>query len=639
MCHERYRQVLDNSPLSVVLTDVKGSIKFVNKAFERITGYSFDEALGQNPRILKSGTMPDSFYRELWETIVSGAVWHGDIENKRKDGSFYYERFCIVPIKDRAGEIKEFLAIKQDLSPQKAVEEKVRELQEENTRRLQYEKQKNDEIRKLYHELETHARELERLDEQRSAFVSFVSHELRTPLTVVREGVSIIKDRILGEVNEQQDELLGDTLESIDRLRRIIDDLLDLSKLDADKIVLERGEVPAVDFVEKATAQFASVAQRRGIMLRWDTTAMSDEVMYADKDRLMQVITNLVGNALKFTPEGGTVTVAAETKGDAVLVTVSDSGRGISTEDQAKLFDRYQQFGKAERPADKGTGLGLSIAKRLVELHGGFIGVQSQEGVGSVFWFTVPTVQHDSQTGSLHARTEYAIRTQKRFSIISFASRKPGADVHPFALDAHREANKNQATAILENEKIYVLLPMSDREAAVAAAISMRAMLAQKHATDKDLLRHSVVVYPEDGETSEMLFACMDREEGRKRTVLLADDEKNVISALKRAVHAQRLDQDIDIMAAGDGLEAYELACAKTPDVIIVDLLMPRMNGYEVIGRLKENAKTAHIPLLILTGDPEMSALSASGGASGGARVFAKADGLDAVVEYIKEIV
>jgi PAS domain S-box-containing protein len=637
MCHERFRQVLDNSPLSIMLTDTKGAIKFVNKAFERVTGFSFDEALGQNPRILKSGTMPDSYYRELWATIAAGGVWRGDIENKRKDGTFFNERFCIVPIKDRKGEIREFLSIKQDLSPQKIVEEQVHELQEESARRLQYEKQKNDEIRKLYHELESHARELERLDTQRTEFVSFVSHELRTPLTVVREGVSIIKDRLLGEVNEQQDEMLSDTLEGIDRLRRIIDDLLDISKLDADKIVLDRSEVPLAEFIEKVVDQFATTAENRGISLTQDLGALGSEKMYADKDRVQQILTNLIGNAMKFTPAGGKVTVGAEAKGEAVLISVTDTGRGISEENQKLLFDRFQQFGRAERTGDKGTGLGLSIAKRLVELHGGFIGVKSQEGAGSVFWFTIPFAQQSDRAVSLDLQLENAARTLSRFALVSFVSRKPGVDVHSFALDIHREVVKRKATMVLGKDTVYVICETCDRAGAIESAISLRRELAKKKLTEKDLFRHSVVVFPDDADTVQGLTEKLTIQEQRKRVILVADDDASVVASVKRSLHAQHHDNEWDVLAACDGLETYETACAELPDVIILDLLMPRMNGYEVIGRLKENVKTAHIPLLILTGDPEMSKLPFARSGSG-VRVFAKADGLDAVFDYLKEV-
>jgi len=636
LCHVRYRQILDNASFSIVLTDPQGTIKFVNKAFERITGYSFAEALGQNPRILKSGLMPDSFYRELWGTISAGRVWNGEIENKRKDGTFYYERFTILPVKNDDGVTQEFLAIKQDLTPQRAVEEKVRDLQEESARRLQFEKQKNDEIMKLYQELESHARGLERADVQRTEFVSFVSHELRTPLTVLREGVSIIKDRILGDVNEQQEEMLGDALESIDRLRRIIDDLLDNTKLDADKIILECIDVPVSAFVAKAVSQFATTAQKRGVALSFDGEAAGDAQMYADKDRIMQVVINLIGNALKFTPQGGSVSVKAEAKADTALITVTDTGRGISENDQKKLFDRFQQFGKAAREGDKGTGLGLSIAKRLVELHGGFIGVQSKEKEGSVFWFTIPLARAGENVGLFDAQLEQAVRTKKRFSLVSFHPRKAGVDVQSFALDVRREAGKRSLTMILGSERICVLREDGDRAQAIDAGISIRRAITKQYRTEADLLCHTVVVYPDDAETAEHLMTVLRKKERQKRKLVIADDDASVVAAFKRALHIQHFDQETEVFSAADGLQAYETACAEEPDAVVLDLLMPRMNGYEVIGRLRENRKTAHIPILILTGDPEIGSLSPL---RGGEKVFSKAAGFEAVIDHLKEIV
>ena len=251
-------------------------------------------------------------------------------------------------------------------------------------------KKTNENIKLLYKELETKNRELQRLDDLKSDFVATVSHELRTPLTIIQEGVALISDRILGDVNEKQVSILSQVLENIARLTRIIDGLLDISKLEAGEMELKRSSVDTAKFIKKIVEDFQSKAKEKKIVLE---TSLSKKVsrIYADSDKLIQILTNLVSNSLKFTPVNGKITVRADDDADgSVMISVSDTGVGMSGGDVSKLFNKFQQFDRVHGPGEKGTGLGLSISKKIVELHGGRIWAESKIKKGSTFCFTIP---------------------------------------------------------------------------------------------------------------------------------------------------------------------------------------------------------------------------------------------------------
>lgn len=246
----------------------------------------------------------------------------------------------------------------------------------------------NQAIKALYRELEKKNQELKELDNLKSEFVSTVSHELRTPLTIIKGAISQVLDGIYGEISIQQREKLAMALKGTNLLRRIIDDLLDIAKLEAKKVKLNTTFFYLDDAVREVCQSFLAMANQKGLDLRMNLP--QDKVTFkADRDRIVQILTNLLGNAVKFT-EKGQIEIAVQDFPDHVSVTVTDTGRGISEQDQLKVFDRFQQFGKSFAPGQEGTGLGLSITKNLVELHRGVISVKSELGKGTTFLLNLP---------------------------------------------------------------------------------------------------------------------------------------------------------------------------------------------------------------------------------------------------------
>jgi signal transduction histidine kinase len=239
----------------------------------------------------------------------------------------------------------------------------------------------NDELRRLYDELEAASR-------HKSEFLANMSHELRTPLNAIIGFSQVLLQRLFGEINEKQQEYLEDILSSGNHLLSLINDVLDLSKVEAGQVELEVATFSVREALERGVVIVRERAVKNGITLALEV-APDVDLLDGDERRIRQIVFNLLSNAVKFTPEGGRVVVAASRLSDEVEVSVADNGPGIAYEDQERVFEEFQQT-EAGVEQREGTGLGLALSKRLVELHGGRIWVESEPGLGSRFAFTLP---------------------------------------------------------------------------------------------------------------------------------------------------------------------------------------------------------------------------------------------------------
>lgn len=231
--------------------------------------------------------------------------------------------------------------------------------------------------------------ERKQVEQMKDDFVGTVSHELRTPLSITREGISQVLDGLLGPVTERQAKILGVARGQMDRLARIINALLDISKLEAGRVELQRAKVDLSALIRQVAAGFEPRAAESGLTLAVSAPADPLEV-YGDADKLIQIFTNLVGNAMKFTTQGGIEMIAAPAASGWVECRVADTGMGIAADNLPKMFNRFQQFGREAAGKELGTGLGLAITKGLIELHHGAIRVESQLGKGTTCIFTLP---------------------------------------------------------------------------------------------------------------------------------------------------------------------------------------------------------------------------------------------------------
>ncbi len=241
---------------------------------------------------------------------------------------------------------------------------------------------------RLFREIADKSRQLELASQHKSEFLANMSHELRTPLNAIIGFSEVLSEGMFGEINEKQTEYLKDILESGQHLLSLINDILDLSKIEAGRMELELADFDLPSAIENALILVRERGSRRGITLG-RTIDERLEMIRADERKVKQVLLNLLSNALKFTPEGGRIDVSARLHDDSAEISVTDTGVGIAPEDQEAVFEEFRQVGTAATKVE-GTGLGLALARKFIELHGGRIWVRSQVGVGSTFTFTLP---------------------------------------------------------------------------------------------------------------------------------------------------------------------------------------------------------------------------------------------------------
>jgi len=246
----------------------------------------------------------------------------------------------------------------------------------------------NEAIKYLYKELDKKNKELQTLDKLKTDFINIASHELRTPLTIIREGISQVLDGIHGQITPEQREFLSICLEDVDRLKRVVSDILDISKIEAGRFKLIKEQVDIVSLAKVVIASFYPKVKSMGLEMR-ENFCKQAAIAYVDKDSIIRVFINLISNALKFTDKGY-IEISVRDKPTDIECSISDTGRGISEEDIPQVFGKFEQFGNTEMAKEKGTGLGLSIAKSIIELHQGDIWVKSILNKGTKFTFTLP---------------------------------------------------------------------------------------------------------------------------------------------------------------------------------------------------------------------------------------------------------
>jgi PAS domain S-box-containing protein len=342
----------------VSVTDRAGRIVDVNDRFCRISGYSREELVGQTHRVVNSGVQPTEFWTDLWRHISAGKSWQGEICNRAKDGSLYWVDSIIAPCRGDSGRMEKYISIRTDITKRKHYEEGLRGA----TQRA---------------ELASRAK---------SDFLANMSHEIRTPMSAVI-GLSYLLGQT--ELDENQSALLGKVRLASKSLLAVLNDVLDLSKIEAGELIVERAPFRLADLLAELTSVMAVQADAKGIAFETDLSVDFEQALVGDSVRLTQVLTNLLSNAIKFTERGGVKLRVRQMPGiaehAALAFSVQDTGIGISPDEQARLFAPFAQADASITRRFGGTGLGLSIVKRLADLMGGHVTLESAPGVGSVF--------------------------------------------------------------------------------------------------------------------------------------------------------------------------------------------------------------------------------------------------------------
>ena len=378
---------VEQSPGSIVITDLNGNIEYVNEAFVRVTGWQRHEVIGQNPRVLKSGLTPSTTYDAMWSTLADGQTWQGEFINRRKDGTVYNELARIAPIRQPDGQITHYLATKEDITELKRVQTEL-ELHRDHLEELVA--KRAAQITELNTQLQQRAEEAEAATQAKGQFLANMSHEIRTPMNSII-GLSHLA---LGtELTAQQRDYLQKIKGAGEHLLAIINEILDLSKIEAGKLHLEQTPFVLSHLMQEVTNLVEQKAKAKNLMLEIEISEQIPQHLVGDPLRLKQILLNYASNAIKFTDTGHiTLRVTMphmNTEAVQLRFSVQDTGIGLTPEQQQRLFQSFQQADASTTRKYGGTGLGLAISQRLAELMGGEVGVESIYGQGSTFWFTV----------------------------------------------------------------------------------------------------------------------------------------------------------------------------------------------------------------------------------------------------------
>ena len=771
---QKLSTAVEQSPASVVITDTQGIIEYVNPKFCDVTGYSAEEALGQNPRVLKSGQTPQEVYDELWQTITAGEEWRGELINRKKNGELYWEAVSISAIKSAAGAITHYLAIKEDITEQKQMEASIREKEArfrayfehsqvgmavttpakgwieangqlqrmlgytfDELRQLtwvelthpedldadvkQFDRllageiehyaidkrftRKDGEIvytdltvscirdatgdvlnvlasfqditerKKMDNDLRARIQELdeaqsamlnmmEDLDEEKakaeaatqakSDFLANMSHEIRTPMNAV---IGLSHLALKTELTPKQQDYLDKIQSSANSLLGIINDILDFSKIEAGKLDIEAVDFNLEDVLENLGSLVTVKAQeKKDLEVLFATEADVPRFLVGDPLRLGQVLLNLSGNAVKFT-ETGEIVVATRIKAQkdnrlTLQFTISDTGIGLTEEQIGKLFQSFSQADTSTTRQYGGTGLGLTISKRLVEMMGGEIWVESQPGQGSQFHFTV-VFGLGAEKARRHFVPDHNLRGVKTLVVDDNATSRTifKEMLESFTFDVHLTASGEEALSELEAAREpFELVLMDWKMPGLDGIETARRIKSNQHLTKipaiimvtaygrEEVMRMSEKVGLEGfllkPVNASILFDAVMQAMGGKaaagkaqRQLVDADTGltqiagANILLVEDNEINQQVAREILEgaglvVTLAGNGLEGVNAVKAGAYDAVLMDVQMPVMDGYTATGKIRawESASDDRqpIPIIAMTahamaGDAEKS--------------------------------
>ncbi len=623
-----FQCVLDDSADMIVTTDMEGRIVKFSKGGERILGYSKEEVIGRRAA---------DFYidkeerAEILEVLRDkGAIYNYETRLLRKDNTPVDISLTISQLRDNSGKVIGTVGVSKDITDDKRLrielEEKNRELRE-LTERLE------EKVIERTKKLKEINRELERSNQIKSRFIANMSHELRTPLNSIIGFSEILLEKTFGPLTEKQERYTDNIFSSGKHLLQLVNNILDLAKIEAGKIDLNYETFQVEDAVKEVIMVIHSLTDRKMIELVTDIDTKLSFIT-ADKVKFKQILYNLFSNAVKFTPEGGRIGIRTEkvvnrsqglpwaVEGQEFLRTsVWDTGIGIKPEDMDKIFDEFEQVDSSMSRRYEGTGLGLSLTKKLVELHGGQIDVTSTIGKGSTFSFYIPIIARD------------AVVEKEGLKAVSMDYPWMREDA-PLVLVVEDDPSTSEILTIHLTQAGYKVAHAYDGEDAISKAMElkpfiitldimlpkkdgwevMQSLKAEEETRNIPILIHSIV------DNRELAFALgaadylikpidkkvlldkleelslMSKRHRYPVNVLLIDNDAETQSYLYPVLESEGF-----LMHSAQGVqEGIELAVATRPNAIIIDVNISD-KGFGVVGELKANPATRTIPIFILT--------------------------------------
>ena len=624
-------QAVEQSPSSVMITDVEGHIEYINPKFTELTGYTPEDIIGQNPRILQSGETSFEEYRELWKTIKSGNEWRGEFCNRRKNGVLYWEYTSISPVKNDVGDITHFVTVNEDVTKRRQMEEMLKRSEKNALNKMNEatEAQKKAEI----------------ANTTKSEFLANMSHEIRTPMNGIVGMTDLLLDT---ELSHEQIEYAETVRDSTDALLAIINDILDFSKIEAGKLEMENIDFDMRVAVEGAIDIFSVKMEKKGLEFSCFISPEVPSLLRGDPGRLRQILINLTGNAIKFTNSGEvriSVTMAEETDSHVtVRFNVKDTGIGIPADRMGRLFKPFSQADASTTRKYGGTGLGLSISKQIAELMEGQIGVESKEGKGSTFWFTVVLEKQPDQLqvpfelGSIEKlrvlivdyidTNRYIIRTYLESwncrveeidstEAVMITLQNAIAENDPFKVmlldncipkpDVEILSQKIKAEPQLQDLQLVILISVGMRgDAEYFQKLGFAAYLVKpiKQALLLDCLR---IVTGESARgrkgSSKLIITRHSISEDHKPHIRILLAEDNIINQkIALRILEKKLGYHADVVT--NGREAVALLEKFDYDLVLMDCQMPEMDGYEATGTIRDRnsaVRDHNIPIIALT--------------------------------------
>ncbi|MCB2221345.1 MAG: PAS domain S-box protein [Bacteroidetes bacterium] len=370
---------VEQSPTIIIIANLEGNIEYVNPRFSEVTGYSVKEIIGKNPRILKSGNTPARVYKDLWKSITSGKEWFGELQNRKKNGELYWESANIFPLKDENGKTTHYIGMKEDITERKRMEQ----------------------------ELIIAKERAEESDKLKSAFLANMSHEIRTPMNSIIGFSQLLDDRDL--TPDERSHFINLIQNSGNDLMTLIDDIIDISKIEAGQMKVFKSQYILDHLMQELYEGFKEHVKTKPKKSKLDIIYSKPEhaekiIIYTDIDRFKQIFRNLLYNSIKFT-DTGYIKFGFEERQSRfshdILFYVKDTGIGIAPDKKEIIFDSFTQANESDTKLYGGTGLGLAITKRIVELLGGHIWVESEPGKGATFFFTLPGQIHTNEVRPL----------------------------------------------------------------------------------------------------------------------------------------------------------------------------------------------------------------------------------------------
>ena len=739
-------RVIEQTDDLVIITNVSGIIGYVNPSFERRVGYTSAEAIGQTPRILKSGLEKPELYTAVWATILRGESYQSEIRNRKKNGDIYYESKTISPIRDKHGVITHFVSTGKDITAYKQAEAALKESEvryqvifeganegilaasiadrsfqyvnptlcamfgytrdeflrlgindmypneaqprvfaefqamvrgekaivsnircrrkdgsifyadikasrtrmdgqefmisfiSDVTERQRAEESLIEERNLLARRVDERTADLSRVNTNltrairaKDEFLANMSHELRTPLNAILAFSESLLEQIRGPLNERQQASLRNIETSGRHLLALINDVLDIAKVESGRMELQREIFSIADVCEFSLLFVKELALKKQLRQEFHLQDRQAKV-YADPKRLKQMLVNLLSNAVKFTEKGGRISfeVTTDAEEGVVRFTVEDTGIGMSSEGIARLFQPFIQLDSSLSRQHDGTGLGLALVRRLAELHGGSISVESEPGKGSRFTIALPypppkeaellplafprvgsnplhsaVIIEDSETvGEQLARYLQELDIRAIIYPEGEGALEYVATFHPdvIFLDLQIPGQSGwdvlarlKAEPHLQDVPVIIISAVDDRARGLDAGAAEYVVKPISRETLRHALR--IVVAESDVACEALIIASqITPPPTTVRILLVEDNEVNII-----AINDYLLDRGYHMVVARNGREALDMVAEARPDVILMDIQMPEMDGLEATRRLRDIPDYKTTPIIALT--------------------------------------